>query len=559
MKKSFILILLGLIMITSLLAKTEKIAIIGFDKKDRDSQYILTMLIQRDLALTFQKNQALELVPLKETAKAFKAENYTGAMDSFDSETAAKIAKQFDANMAVWGWIYKVNPTTFSVNVRILSMRTKDLKVLSFEVTKAKEERLAILETELVNKIAEFATEELAKMFNIALQDLESKKYEVAEKGFLKLLELDDKNIEIYYQLGLASYGKAMDEITRAEQAQESPNSEMMKANFEKALDYFTKASAFDPNRENIILYLSATYNKLGNLDKSIEMLEKVATVKNDEKQWLNIAVLYKEKGETTKAMNALDSVIKINAQNEDARRLYGTIAYDLKDYAKAIPHLEFITNLYPDEDELGRKLAVSYQKTGQLEKAIENYNGLIAKDANNSRAYLNLGAAYRALSFEKEAAKYNKLALDTYFKAQKLLPENGKIDLSIADIYLNMNDLAKAEGYANSAIRKNASIYEPYMILGSISQKRGIAKHSEYVDLQKKTDSGALYGAQLDQTIKVRDAAKSTSNSLFKKTDEYYKIAKSKTSNPANISEINSKIQANLQYINMTKKDFFN
>ena len=93
----------------------------------------------------------------------------------------------------------------------------------------------------------------------------------------------------------------------------------------------------------------------------------------------------------------------------------YATFAYDNKDYEKAIPHLEFVTNIYPDSEEMGRKLAISYQRTGRLEEAIENYKALIARDNQNTRAYLNLGAAYRAISYERDADKYNRLALETY------------------------------------------------------------------------------------------------------------------------------------------------
>ncbi|HOE90902.1 MAG TPA: hypothetical protein PLV22_02920, partial [Candidatus Cloacimonadota bacterium] len=150
-------------------------------------------------------------------------------------------------------------------------------------------------------------------------------------------------------------------------------------------------------------------------------------------------------------------------------------------------------------------------------------------------------------------------LALETYKKLEKMMPQSGVVDVSIADINLNMNNLAQAEKYANSAITKDNEIYEPYLILASINQKRGIAKQAEYVDLQKKTDSGNLYGAELDNTIKVRDNAKAAANQLFRKADEMFKAAKGKAKSQSVISDIDHRIQSNNQYIDMTKKDFFN
>lgn len=539
MKKSLLLIVLCFVLMISLFAKTEKVVILGIDNDDRDSQYIKTMLEKRDLEALFKGNNVLELVPLKETSKTLKEESFKGTMKEMTVETALNVAKKHNANIAIWLTVTKETQTSFKVYGKLLSLRTNELKDIAFVVSKNKDERMNVLNEQLLNKTVEFATGEIKKMFDISVQNYNNKSYDIALENLLKLQEIDESNPEVYYYSGLVYFDTNQ---------------------FDKAIESFNKVLSFDPNRENAMLFLSETYKKQGNFDKSIEVLEKVANTKQDDNLWLAIALMYKEKlSNLSKAETSLENAINIKADNEKTRRLLAEITFDNKDYSKAIPHLEFMTNIYPDDDDLGRKLAISYQRTGQLEKAIENYKSLIANNANNKKAFLNLGAAYRAISFEKEADKYNKLALDTYMTVQKLDPDNGKIDVSIADIYLNMNELQKAENFANSAIKKNSEIYEPYVILGTINQKRGIAKHSEYVDLQKKTDSGSLYGAQLDQTIKVRDAAKSSANGLFKKAEELFKSAKTKTDNPTTISDIDAKIQSNSQYINMTKKDFFN
>ncbi len=538
MKKSLLLLVLSIVLICSLIAKTEKVVILGVDSEDRESGYIKTMLEKRDLDAAFQGNSALELIPLKESAKALKEEGYKGLLKELEPATVEKIATRLNADMAVWVWVMKETQSSFIVSGKVMSMRTKEMINISFSVSKNKDERMKSLNDNLLTKISDFASSEIKKIYDIAEQNFNAKKYKEAEEMFLRLLEIDDKNIEAYFYLGVINYENNK---------------------YPKAIEYFNKTLEMNPDRENSLLFLSETYKKQGDFDKSIETLSKVANVKHDANLWLAIAQMYKEKSNLKAAEGALDNALKIDDNNEKVRMVYADLTYENKEYEKAIPHLEFITNLYPDSDEMGRKLAISYQKTGQLEKAIENYRTLIAKDANNTRAYLNLGAAYRAISFEKETAKFNRLALETYLTVQKLLPNSGKIDVSISDIYLNMNEVAKSEAYANSAIKKDNSIHEPYIILGMINQKRGIAKHAEFVDIQKKTDSGNLYGAQLDQAIKTRDNAKATANSFFKKADEMFRTARSKTDNPSTISDIDSKIQSNNQYINMTKKDFFN
>ena len=51
-------------------------------------------------------------------------------------------------------------------------------------------------------------------------------------------------------------------------------------------------------------------------------------------------------------------------------------------------------------------------------------------------------------------------------------MPESGNVDVSLADIYLNMKNYNQSEKYANIAISKDSGIYEAYMILADINQK---------------------------------------------------------------------------------------
>ncbi|HPK41465.1 MAG TPA: tetratricopeptide repeat protein, partial [Candidatus Cloacimonadota bacterium] len=491
MKKRMILLIISLLLIIPLIAK-EKIVIIGIDADDSESRYVKTMLEKRDLDAAFKEDLHLELIPLKESAKALKNDGFKGSLKEIEPSTVEDIAKGLNADLAIWMWISRENPTSFFVTGKVMSMRTKDLINLTFSITKDKNQRMKSLQENFLAKISEFAASEVKKIFNIAEQNFNAKKLVEAEEMFLRLTSIDENNPEVYYYLGMINY---------------------QNNKYTEAISYFDKTLEFNPDNENCLRFLSETYKKQGNLEKSIEVLSKVANVSHDPMLWLAIAQMHKDKNNISEATKALDNALVIDSENESVRMFYATIAYDNKDYEAAIPHLEFVTNLYPNSEELGRKLAISYQRTGRLEQAIENYKALIARDATNTRAYLNLGAAYRAISYEREADKYNKLALETYKKLEKMMPESGVVDVSIADINLNMNNLAQAEKYANSAITKDKEIYEPYLILASINQKRGIAKQAEYVDLQKKTDSGNLYGAELDNTIKVRDNAKAAAN----------------------------------------------
>ncbi|MCB5250900.1 MAG: tetratricopeptide repeat protein [Candidatus Cloacimonadales bacterium] len=537
MKKSLLLVILSILIILPILAQ-DKLVIIGVDAEDSESRYIKTILEKRDIDAAFKNNEFLQMVPLKESAKALKDSGYKGAIKEIDIDTVKEIANAVNAEFATWMWIMKESQTSFYITGKTLSLRTDDMINYSFTVTKNKDVRAKAIEDNLVQKNSDFAKSEIGKMFNIAEQNFNAKKYKEAEENFLRLKNIDKDNPVVYYYLGMIRY---------------------QNNDFPQAVTYFEQSLEFEPDNENCLRFLSETYKKQGNLDKSIEVLSIVANTSNDPMLWLAIAQMHSDKNNIEEAKEALENGLRIEPDNERIHMFYATFAYDNKDYEKAIPHLEFVTNIYPDSEEMGRKLAISYQRTGRLEEAIENYKALIARDNQNTRAYLNLGAAYRAISYERDADKYNRLALETYQKLEKLMPESGNVDVSLADIYLNMKNYNQSEKYANIAISKDSGIYEAYMILADINQKRGFLKQAEFVDLQKKTDSGDLYGKQLDDTIAQRDKIKAEANKFFVKADELFKVAKEKTDNPSTISDINHRIQNNKQYIDLTKKDFFN
>ncbi len=538
MKRIVLFMLLILVCLSFLAAKTEKIAVIGFDKEDRNSSYIQTMLEKKNISDVFAGNSILQLMPLKESQKMFKEMKINVSLKELEIETVREFGTKINVNFVLWGWIQEsASPSVFNIECKIFSLRSGDIYPISFTVTKNGNERDATLRTKLVAGIEKIVGEELKKIFTIAEQNYTLKQYDTAESNFNKVLDIDEKNSEALYYLGMIYY---------------------YKNNYHKAIEYYISAINFSKNVDKYYVWLSETYTKSGDIDKSIETLESLATFKNEPDIWLTIANGYKEKGNLEKAEIACDKALLINPDYDKAHFLYANLTYDNKDYDKAIPHLEFLTNQNPDDEELGRKLAISYQKTNRLDKAIENYQRLIQQDPNNSKAYLNLASAYRAISLEKEADKYNKLALDTYLKVKTLLPDNPKINVSIADIYLSMNDLNKAEEAANASLKSNPDLFEAHVILGMIYQKRGIERFNAYIDLQKQTDSGNLYGKQLDQTIAKRDQTKASANTFFKKADEFFKLSKGKTDKAENIKDIDSKIQSNQQYINQTSKGFF-
>jgi len=540
MKK--IIFLLICVALTGVLfaAGTERLVIIGFDP-DRDSRNIANMLNNRDFKNLFAKDEHFILVMGKDVDSAKKSLGISSTNSSLSSSEASKIGEKLNASITVWGSINKIDNTNFRMSGIMLSQRSGDVNQFSLQISNDRNQREVALRDQFLTPLRNFFVGEVSKLFNMALQQFNSgvSGYDNAENQFLNIARIQPDNVDVYLYLGYIQINQK---------------------NNAKAIEYYNQGLAIEPNNESLLRNISEAYRRQGMLDDAIEALEKVAEINADVLVYYNIALLYRERNMLNEALHALSIGLMIDDKHDAIRGLYAEITYDNKMFEEAIPHFEVLVDLRPDDDDVARKLAICYQRTGQMDKAIAKYQSIIASDKNNVRAHQNLAATYRAIAMDNpnEASKYNRLALQSYQNAFKIEPNNARIEVSIADVYNSLNDLANAEKFANSAKQKQAKLFEASIILGDVAQKRGIETYNNYADLQNTTDRGNLFGKQLDETIAKRDKTRSDAHALFNRADRSFREALEATENDRIRSEINSRIQTNRQYIEQTKPDNF-
>jgi len=541
--KRILLVIICVVLCTILLAAgNENLVIIGFGA-DRDSRNVADNISKRQLEPIFGGGDHFKLIHGKTVDNAKKDLKISTATELLSSEEATAIGAKLDASIVVWGRIESItnNRTAFRMSGRMLSQRSGTVNTFNFQIPSDSRQRETVLRNELLAKLTEFSQGEIIKLFDMALQQYNSKLYDTAEAGFLNIVRIDNTNTDAYKYLGYIQYEQE---------------------NYPKAVDYYNQGLAVNPNHDELLRYLSEAYRVQGMVDEAINALEKVAEINADKAVYYQVAKLYRDRGDTADAMAALDKAIELDPELDLAHDLYAEIAYDTRDYTKAIEHLEYMTNAKPEDDELARRLAISYQRTGQLDKAIERYNNIIAGDKNNIRAYLNLAAAYRTMAIENsgEARKYNNQALQTYQEAMRVEPGNARIEVSLADVYLSLNDRTNADKWATSARQKDPSVYEASAILGEVAQKNGIDRYNRFIELQRQSnnDSGTLYGKALDDLIAQRDQTKREAHSLFNRADTLFREAYNAATLDRVKSDLNNKIQGNRQYIEQTRPDFF-
>lgn len=155
-----------------------------------------------------------------------------------------------------------------------------------------------------------------------------------------------------------------------------------------------------------------------------------------------------------------------------------GESYYTLNLYQQAINYLEQAVSLDEKNTRLQLKLAASYEKLGNTDKAIEHYNQAlnnnadnqdvltaleniwlekIAQNPNNAEAHANLGAVY-------QKKKDFTAALKQYEKAEQLNPSNITTRLNLGTLYQAQKEYETAIEAYNTIIAYNPNFLQAYL-----------------------------------------------------------------------------------------------
>ncbi|RLC52805.1 MAG: hypothetical protein DRZ79_00545 [Candidatus Cloacimonadota bacterium] len=530
MKRRSVLLALVILLTTSIFADVVKIAILPFEKNDRKSDYVTSNINSKYFFKEiFKDYENLKLIPMKETAKAVKESGYSNIF-YLGKEKIAEIGNKLGADVVVWGNVSSISDQDFKINANILSLKSMDVISVNFNVKKASKPRREAFKKELISKIEEFSGSEVKNMMGIAVQQFQSKNYSAAEESFKRVIEIDAKNVEAYFYLGLINF---------------------INKNYEDSKNYYLKGLEIEPENKDLLNYLSNTYVKLDDYDAAIECLEKITDKEDDKTIWMKLGKLSEENEDFEKAVEAYQKAIELDEDFVEAYAALGSLLYEESEFEEAIPYLEKATKAFPESDELQNKLAKCYKQTGKLEDAIKQYQSLIADDPNNIKAYMNLANAYTA------SEQYQQ-ALDTAFKLKEIAPDNPKVYIIIANCYNLLKNFSEAEKNALKAIEINPELYQPYRILSEVYQARGYKKYENYLELDKKVNSGTIFGKELDDLVEQRDKVKSNAYADFIKSQEYLEKSEKKTSSASELRYIKSRKSTLKQLLEATKKDFF-
>ncbi len=473
-----------------------KVAILPLKTIDSSSRNIQKILTVRDFDYVFTKFPQYSLLNMDEVAKQFKMSGYKDVED-LEIEEMKELSEMIGCDILVMGSINSIRSDEFALSMRFFSAKTEELTPLDFKVTNAREQRWKTLETTFIAKLDDVVSNEVNKIYNIALNNYANGNYAEAEKNLVFALGLDPDLKDAYYYLGSVYYKQG-----KLEQAIQN-----LELNLEK-----------NPQHTQTLSILIDIYEKTNQTAKRLNAMEKLATINENEELWLTIANLYSEQNNIAKAEEALQKALELNPNYIEAKTRLAFLLYDNNRFDEAIPYLEAIFDKYPENELVSTRLANAYQKANRTsdpaevaainKKAIDILNTLITNQPNNAIAYMNMAA-----------------------------------------IYLSQNKLQDAELYANKALQKDPTLYLPYIYLATISQSKGTNDYNNFIDLEKQ--AAKAVGKKASTLKTQRDNARNSAVNNFRKALEYLNNAKARTTDEHAITDINNRIARVNQLIN--------
>jgi tetratricopeptide (TPR) repeat protein len=209
-----------------------------------------------------------------------------------------------------------------------------------------------------------------------------------------------------------------------------------------------------------------------------------------------------------SRPLDALDLLIrarKLSPENIEILFLMARISMSQNYFEDAIPLLESGLQLAPRRPDLLAALGESYFMAGNAEKAIEEFNKLIAVEGS-ARSYAFLGLSYRNLGRFDEAKQQ-------FEKGLKLDGKNSLCLFNLGYIAERQGDAAAAEAFLQKAVQSNPDFADALLELANIRVAAKKPHDAEellrrYVKISRDPATGYYKLAMVERSLHETDAA---------------------------------------------------
>ncbi|MDR0331217.1 MAG: tetratricopeptide repeat protein [Chitinispirillales bacterium] len=303
-----------------------------------------------------------------------------------------------------------------------------------------------------------------------------------------------------------------------------------------KAKSCFENAMKANPSHPGLYLAYGNYEFKGGNFPAAIGHYQKSFLLERSAAAAEGIAKAAIRVNDKERARDAAESAIDINPDALESRVILSDILYDVKSYASAAPHLEYVASKKGKDIDIWRKLVVCYENTKDADKLAAADAQIIAldpKDVKSRQRHADYamakGDTQTALKLYKELAlltpndakpfknlyeaslkEGNKKDGITYLKNYVLLDSSSAAAIAqLADLLYDSKDTESALIEYRKAIRRDANI-------------KGIYKNYTTILIDKKIDEEIIKAVQKAITLKEADAVMyAAAGDIYKKRND--------------------------------------
>ncbi len=267
------------------------------------------------------------------------------------------------------------------------------------------------------------------------------KDYQNAAESFVKAFELDPnlKNPQLLDKTFTVGGIKLFTADGVATTLQNGGTLASKEGKNEEAVKYLRTAIELFPDKAQLYLLLSATYQKMGEDDMAKKVLEEGTMRAPDNKDLLYYyALMLVSEKDYDRALENLKRAVEIDSTFGKAYYEMGVIYFEKGDNEKAFDLLKKATALEPDNKDAWFSLGVVSLKLNKFDEAQMAFKKYTELNPDDAQGWFYLGASYY------EGGKYEE-ALQALDKSDQLNPGDPDVYNYKGLVYKKMGDTKKA------------------------------------------------------------------------------------------------------------------
>jgi tetratricopeptide (TPR) repeat protein len=287
-----------------------------------------------------------------------------------------------------------------------------------------------------------------------------------------------------------------------------------MFGNPQNAIQILSSCLEIDPNSSAAMYELASIHAANKDFTSATLLLEKAISI-NSGNIWYKqmLAQIYQQTKRFDDAARVYDDLLKNDPENQQFLYTKAVMLASAKKYDEAIKTFKSLEQKTGINEQISVEIQELYLLNGQVDKAFQEIEKLISSNPSESRYYGLLADLYQSQGDSVNALKnYNKIL--------ELDPESGFVHFSLANFYLENNQVERSfeetkKGFSSKNVELQTKV-QLYMMLASNLEKSKLTdeKEVELINILMETHPNEflVYTIQADNFLRNNKLAEGRS-----------------------------------------------